>query len=418
MKREILSNISFNFLIRMISYLFSFLTMMYVARVLKPDAYGQVGFAQSFVSYFTMIASFGMPIYGARICAEKRENRAELSRVFDELWSIEVLLAFISWILLLLAIFTIPKIRENSSLFMICGLSICFQMIDCEWAYKGLEKFKYLAVSSFICKLISFISIILLVRSEGQILLYSAIIVFSSGGNNIINFYHLRKYIDFPLKLKLSKKHFKHLSIFFIMSCATLVYSSLDLVMLGFMKSDYEIGIYQLAAKGRNVLTITGGLVWSSILPRATQLWIKGDKLRFKALAENALLAVTGIQLLVMLFSLIFAKDMILIAGGKDYLGAVSSFRILVISLLPVGASNIRRSGSDTCRKREKTPYSRSSRRRFQFFCKSYADSSVFHHWGGMDNNRIGNNSSIGLYILCKKGSGHGFLFRTCEKSF
>ena len=148
MKRAILSNISFNFLIRMISYLFSFLTMMYVARVLKPDAYGQVGFAQSFVAYFTLVASFGMPIYGARICAENRENRAELSRIFDELWSIEVLLAFISGILLLLAIFTIPKIRENSSLFMICGLSICFQMINCEWAYKGLEKFKYLAVSS------------------------------------------------------------------------------------------------------------------------------------------------------------------------------------------------------------------------------------------------------------------------------
>ena len=75
MKRAILSNISFNFLIRMISYLFSFLTMMYVARVLKPDAYGQVGFAQSFVSYFTMIASFGMPIYGACICQLKIQSK-------------------------------------------------------------------------------------------------------------------------------------------------------------------------------------------------------------------------------------------------------------------------------------------------------------------------------------------------------
>ena len=37
----------------------------------------------------------------------------------------------------------------------------------------------------------------------------------------------------------------------------------------------------------------------------------------------------------------VFAKEIILFAGGESYLGAVPAFRILLLSLIPIGASNI-----------------------------------------------------------------------------
>lgn len=147
--------------------------------------------------------------------------------------------------------------------------------------------------------------------------------------------------MDISFRVRINKKHFKPLLVFFMMSCAVSVYSSLDLTMLGFMKTEYETGLYSLAAKGKSVLTMIGGIVWSAVLPLATQLWKEGDRKRFESLAAKSLVIVCGIQTVVGVICIILANEIILFAGGETYLDAVPAFRILLLSLIPIGASNI-----------------------------------------------------------------------------
>lgn len=341
MKRNILSNISFNFLIKVITYLFSFLTVLYVARVLQPAAYGRISFSSSYAGYFVMLARLGMPIYAMRACAEHRDDRRELGRIFNELWSINVLLSIISGVIFLISVALVPKLGDNREFLLVFGCSIVFQMLGCEWLFRGLEQFRFLAVSSFICKLVSFICILIFVRSPEHVLLYAIFSVMTGYGSQVVCFIMLRRHVDVSFRIHINTKHFRPLFVFFLMSCAVYIYSSLDLTMLGFMRSDYETGIYNLAAKGRSVLTMTGGLVWGAVLPAATGLWKDGNRKKFEALASRAIVAVCGIQLLATVFCMIFAKELILLAGGEAYLGAVPAFRILVLSLVPVGASNI-----------------------------------------------------------------------------
>ena len=89
-KRKIVENISINFLNNLATHLFSFLMVIYAARVLQPKAYGKVSFAVSFVSYFVMVANLGMPIYGMRLCAEHKEDKKALAKTVNELWSIGI----------------------------------------------------------------------------------------------------------------------------------------------------------------------------------------------------------------------------------------------------------------------------------------------------------------------------------------
>lgn len=341
MKRSVLSNISFNLMIKVITYVFSFLTVMYVARVLQPEAYGRTSFASSVASYFVMFANLGLPIYAMRSCAEYRDDRKKLSDVFQELWSINVILSVISAALLLGTIAVVPKLRDSGSLILIYGSAIFFQMIGCEWLFKGLEKFRFLAVSTFCCKLISLILILLFVHSDEHTTLYALLSVLTGYGSSIVCFLVLRRYVDFRFSLHINRVHFKPLFVFFLMSCAVSIYSSLDLTMLGFMKTDYETGLYELASKGKSVLTFLGGIVWSSILPLASRLWREGKYKEFESLAARSMTIVCGIQFLVMTGAWIFAKEIILFVGGEEYLGAVGAFRILLLSLVPIGASNI-----------------------------------------------------------------------------
>ena len=341
MKKRILSNISFNFLIKVITYIFSFLTLLYVARVLRPETFGRISFASAAAGYFVMLANLGMPIYAMRACAEKSEDRQELNRVFHELWSIQILVSAVSAAFFLGIILTVPRFREDLPFLLVFGSSVLFQMIGCEWLFRGLEQFRLLSLSAFACKAVSFLLILLFVRSDGDGLIYAVLSVLTAYGSNIVCFFLLRRYVDIPFRLTINWRHFRPLLTFFMMSCAVYVYSSLDLVMLGFMKGDYEIGLYTLAAKGKGVLAVTGGLVWNSTLPIAAKLWADGKKGRFESLAAKTSAAVCGIQLAVTVLCLLFAGQIIRLVGGEAYTGAVRSFRILLLSLVPIGASNI-----------------------------------------------------------------------------
>lgn len=341
MKKRILTNISFNFLIRVTTYLFSFLTLIYITRVLQPDTFGKISFLSSFSSYFVMLASLGMPIYAMRACAEKRESRQELSLVFGELWSINIVLSAVSIALLALFVVFTPKLWENRMLLAIYGSAVIFQMLGCEWLFKGLEKFGLLAEAGAICKAASLLAIIIFIHDREQVVSYAALSVVATYGSSIVCFFAIHRYVDFPSRLFINKKHLKPLFIFFMMSCAVSIYSSLDLTMLGFLKSDYETGLYSIASKGKGVLAVTGGLVWSAILPTATKLWKDGEKERFESLAIKSLMGVCTVQTVVAVICIIFARYLILFAGGESYLGAINAFRILLLSLIPIGASNI-----------------------------------------------------------------------------
>ena len=339
--KRIFTNISFNLLIRLSTYAFSFLTVLYVARILQPEAFGKISFASSFSGCFVMLANLGMPIYAMRACAEKRNDRKELSGVFNELWSISLVLSVISAAVFLATVLLVPKLWEDHFLLAIYGSTIFFQMIGCEWLFRGLEQFRFLAVTGFLCKAVSLLCIVLFVHSEAHTIRYAVFSVLTAYGSNIACFSVLRRHVDLSFHININKKHFRPLLIFSLMSWAVYIYSSLDLTMLGFMQTEFETGLYSIAAKGKSVLVLTGDLVWSSILPLAANLWKNGERARFESLAAKALLGVCGIQFLVTVICLIFAEEIILFVGGESYLGAVAAFRILLFSLVPIGASNI-----------------------------------------------------------------------------
>lgn len=83
--KRILTNISFNFLIRLTSYVFSLLALLYAARILQPDTFGRFSFATAFAGCFVMLANLGMPIYAMRACAKRRNIGAAITTVATEI---------------------------------------------------------------------------------------------------------------------------------------------------------------------------------------------------------------------------------------------------------------------------------------------------------------------------------------------
>jgi len=344
---SIFENVSLNLLMTMIGYLFSAVTVMYASRALQPEAYGKVAFASTIVSYFSLFANLGMPIYGMRYCAMRRNDLQKLSEAFWELFTLSVTLALLSLSLLVGLIIAVPQLRENRTLILVLSATLIFNSLGCEWLYKGLEQYRYMMAVSIISRAVSILGILLFVKTGNHYLRYGVLLVLSTAGADLLRFLRICKYVNFNrkkhfcVKIHNLKKHIRPMLTFFLMACAVSVYSNLDLAMLGFMRTEVETGLYSLTYKAKILLVAFGGVLWTTMLPRAAESWSKKETERFHKLAVTSIASIYALQIPVTVFCLLFAKDMLLLLGGNSYLSAAPAFRITMLSVIPIGLSNI-----------------------------------------------------------------------------
>lgn len=335
-------NFVMNAALTMSSIIFPIVTFPYVSRILMPSGTGRVTFATSLISYFSIFAQLGIPTYGIRACAQVRDDRAKLSKTVHELLIINLIMSFFAYIFLGVALVTVPRLFEDRILYIIISSTILLNVIGMEWLYKGLEKYSYITIRSVIFKFIALIAMFVFVHKKDDYIIYGAISIFAASASNILNIIHARKYIDFSFIGHYDlRKHLKAVLVFFAMSCATTIYTNLDTVMLGFMKSDIDVGYYNAAVKIKVILVQVVASLGGVLLPRCSYYVEKGMWAEFKRICSKALNFVVVIALPLSVYFIIYAQDAIVFLSGAEYLGAIFPMKIIMPTLLFIGITNI-----------------------------------------------------------------------------
>lgn len=335
-------NFIMNAILTMSSFLFPLITFPYVSRVLLPAGTGRVSFANSVVTYFVMISQLGIPTYGIRACAVVRDDEEKLKKTVYELFIINVVMSIFAYVVFFIALASVPRLRADRNLFLITSTLIFFNTIGVEWLYKALEQYTYITIRSIIFKFIALIAMFILVRNVDDYVIYGGISIFAASASNVFNFIRLRKIIGTKKVSNLNfKKHFKPVFMFFIISCATTIYTNLDNVMLGFMKDDVEVGYYNAATKIKNILVSIVTSLGTVLMPRASyyiqqEMWDEFYKLSKKAI-KFVLLAAASM----MIYFMIFAREGVLFLSGEAFGGAVVPMIIVMPTLLFIGLTNI-----------------------------------------------------------------------------
>lgn len=338
----VLHNFIMNIILTMSSFIFSLITFPYVSRILLPEGTGRVSFATSVVSYFLLIAQLGIPTYGIRACTKVRDNKEELSRTVQEIFIINLIMCVISYVLFGISLLKVPKLSEQRNLLLITSASILFNTLGMEWLYKALEMYSYITWRSIYFKLISLVLMFVFVHSKEDYIIYGAISVFASSASNLLNFIYLHKLVDLRIRGRMYlKRHMKPIMVFFAMSCVTTVYLNLDTVMLGFMKTDIDVGYYNVAIKIKTILVSIVTSLGTVLLPRVTYYLEKGERDKFKKLGTQALRFVIFISMPLVAYFIVYARQVILIISGESYLNAVMPMRCMMPAVLFIGLTNI-----------------------------------------------------------------------------
>ena len=335
-------NFVMNFILTASQFIFPLITFPYVSRVLQASGNGKVSFAASVANYFMMVASLGIPTYGIRACAKVRENKELLSKTVQELYIINLIMTILVTLTYLLSVFLVPRFQEDRALFLINGLNIVLNMFGMNWVFQALEQYDYITFRSISFKLISIVLMFLLVHEPKDYVIYGSITVFAAVGSYILNFIRIRKLIDFRLTGDYDfKQHIKPILVLFSQSLAVSIYTNLDTVMLGFMKTPADVGYYNAAVKIKKLLLSLVSSLGGVLLPRMSYFLKKQRIKEFKDYTLKALNFSLLMSIPLTVFFVLYSNSAILFLAGEGYSGAVLAMQLITIAVIPNGLTGI-----------------------------------------------------------------------------
>lgn len=342
MKHSTKFNFLMNFILTASAFIFPLITYPYISRVLMPENLGKVSFATSIIYYFSMFAQLGIPTYGISACARVRDQKEKFTKTAQEILIINLLMTVVVYAVFLIALFSIPRLSAEKPLFLITSITILFNTIGVEWLYKALEQYSYITTVSITFKLIAIVAMFSLVHSPEDYVIYGGISIIASTGSCLLNFLRLHRFISLkPVGGYAFRHHLKAIWVFFAMSVATTIYTNLDTAMLGFMKTDADLGYYSTAVKIKNVLCSLVTSLGTVLLPRLSVLAEEKRWEEFYRVVKKALNFVVLLALPLTLFFILFARESILTLSGDAYLPSVLPMQIITPTILLIGITNV-----------------------------------------------------------------------------
>ena len=129
--------------------------------------------------------------------------------------------------------------------------------------------------------------------------------------------------------------------VFFAMSCATTIYTHLDTVMLGFIRTDVDVGYYNAAVKIKTILVSIVTSLGVVLLPRASYYVEHNMMDEFYRITKKAINFVFLIATPMMVYFMLFAKEGVFFLSGDAYAGAIIPMQVIMPTLLFIGLTNI-----------------------------------------------------------------------------
>lgn len=339
--KSLKKNIIYSSILTAANYIFPLITYPYVSRVLGVDNIGACNFVDSVINYFILFSMLGISTVGIREISQARSDREKLNQTFSRLFTINTVSTTAVLLVLLVSMFTVPQLRENSHLMWIGVLKLISNYLLIEWLYKGLEEFKYITSRTVLVKCLYVVAVFLFIKSPADTTTYYMLLTLMITGNALINIVHSRRYVSYSLNLQKSSPLFKAIVILGIYAFLTSMYTTFNVVYLGFECGDTEVGYYATSTKIYRMILSVFTAVTGVMMPRLASLLSEGKFGTFRSLLKKSFRILFVIFIPTSLAIGIFAPQIIHLIAGAGYEGAIMPLRIISPLLLIIGLEQI-----------------------------------------------------------------------------
>lgn len=249
-KRTVASNFFSLTILQAANYILPIVILPFLVRILGLEKFGLVMLAQSLATFLIIAVDFGFEISGTREIAISKNQNQKLSEIFSAILTIKLALIIFWFIVLCFLVEFIPRFKENSIVYYLSFGMVIGQAIFPVWFFQGIEKMKFVTFINILAKLIFTVLLFLVIRNESD---YYLVPAFNSIGflvagllGLILALKHVR--IVKP-KMDLIKKLISDSINLFFAKIATNLYTTCNVLILGFFASDAIVGVYSSMEK-------------------------------------------------------------------------------------------------------------------------------------------------------------------------
>lgn len=342
MKQSISRNYLYNLGYQILQMVMPLITAPYISRILGSEGMGVYSYTHSVAYYFLLAGMLGVNIYGNRSIARVRDDQNKLNKEFSSIFQLQIITSLVAIIVYIC--YVLFASVDYKSIYIIQLLYISSAIFDINWLFFGLEEFKITVSRKTIIKLVTAAAVFVFVKTKDDLPIYTAIM---AGGYFIGQCYlwlSIKKYVKFirqPIRSSLG--HIKPMIILFAPTIATSIYRVMDKIMIGYLGSYGDVGLYEAADK---IIVVCLGVVsaWGTVmLPHISNLYATGKMEQCKKYYIDSLEIITFITSAICFGLAAISKTFIPFFYGKGFDKSIDVMRGLSISVLFIGISNTTR---------------------------------------------------------------------------
>ena len=338
---SIKKNFAYKSALTLSSYIMAFITFPYVSRVLGVERIGLVNFVDNTISYFLLFATMGVNLLGVREIAAVKENPEKRNAVFGKLLGMNLMFTCATLLVYIVAISAIPKLNQYNELFFIGISKILGTAFLVEWFFTGIENFRYITLRSLAIKALYVIAVFVFVRTHDDYKLYFILTVGTVVVNALINSIYVRHFVRLNLKDILDTSYLKQNCILGIYNIMTSMYLTFNVMYLGLVSDNVQVGYYTTAFKVYMVILGLFSAFTNVMLPRMSSLLAEGEQQRFQLLVDKSFRAMCTFSIPMISCSIVLAPEIIYVLSGTGYDGAITPMRIIMPAALFVGMAQV-----------------------------------------------------------------------------
>ncbi len=335
MKDKTIKNSIFNIIKTVGTFIFPVITFSYVSRIFRTDGMGRINFAKSVIAVFSLISMLGIRYYGIRECAKKRDDKESLSRVFSELFGLNLLFTLLAYTALFIYLKLSAKAGGYRLEIGLYAFTLLLTVMSFEWLFIAVEDYKYLTIRSIASQLISLLAVVLLIHKKEDIYIYIIIQLLTAFVINVTGIIHIRKYLYFRRpRLSSMAGHIKPVMELFLVTMFIQIFTEMATLMLGYLSDDTEVGLYGAAYKISAVLCSFISAATTVIMPRMAYVLQNENEEKANELLKTAVQFILMVGIPLSAGSFIYSRNFILILSGEDFINAVPAAMILSLRTL------------------------------------------------------------------------------------
>lgn len=324
-------------------YILPLITLPYLVRILGPEKFGLVAFAQAFIQYFVIFTDYGFNLSATREISINRENKDKVSKIFSSVMVVKFSLLVISFLVLTGLVLVIPKFRGDWLIYLFTFGMVLGQVLFPVWFFQGMERMKYITFLNITAKFIFTISIFVFIRKTSDYLYIPLINSLGFLVAGVLGIWITRKdfKIDFMLpNLDTVKYHFKEGWHIFISTVSISLYTTSNTFILGLFTNNTIVGYYSAAEKLVKAVQRLLVPISQSVYPYISKL-ASESKQRALNFIRKLLILVGSASFIVSLLIFVLAVSIVDIILGNQYQQSIIVLRILAFLPFIIGLSNI-----------------------------------------------------------------------------